>query len=188
MNRFGRVTASLWIGVCGLVGLARAVPSPSAADTGAPGEAGWARFFEGDRERAREAFESASRATPDDPLVLSGLATLADEAGRFGEARELWVRILEHAKVFKKGQPAEAIAETAAAMIERLVSEAPGELQLARRLAAVDLAALAPEARSRLLAARAELARRHGDEAMAVHIDAQRGCPSQIAIAVRSCQ
>src|SRR5438874_555950 len=65
------------------------------APEGASGwrDLGWADFLDGDREAAARDFAKAIALDPSDARALFGLATLADEGGRFAEERDLLVKI-----------------------------------------------------------------------------------------------
>src|SRR5437588_3139093 len=64
-------------------------------DAGAWRDLGWSEFFDGDREAAARSFAKTVALDAGDARALFGLATLADEGGRFAEERDLMVRILE---------------------------------------------------------------------------------------------
>lgn len=153
------------------------------SDGGAWRDLGWSDLLDGDHERAAVELAKARALSPSDARTLMGLATLAEEAGRYDEARTLWLDLIDEHAQARPGDPwAAAILDVAAARVQWLAGETPGGQELGQRLERIDLARLPAEARSRLLATRATLLRQQGEEQAAARLDAERGCPSSVRV------
>ncbi len=188
MNRF----RGLAVALAALTGCAGFTPPPSApADRGALDaqvkraptrgdlwrDLAWSDYLAGDAARASDEFGRAAKLLPADPRVLIGRAALAHTAGRIDEARDLWATLLERAD--PKDPWTGPCEELATVALEWMVGEAPGERALAERLAKIDPHRLVGRAApSRLLAARAALVRKLGDEEQGAKLDGARGCPA----------
>ena len=75
-------------------------PAPAASDDARARrlEEGQRHLAEGDTEQARAAFEEALKLSPNDPNALYGLAIVASQEENRPEAREFFLRTLEHAR------------------------------------------------------------------------------------------
>ena len=174
-----RVIAYSLVAILYGVGCAHLVPQtvkthspPSVSDTA------WAIYLAGDAVKAEKEFDKALDIDRNDSRSLLGKATIAHEAGRYDEARSLWMDILERVDL-QRDPWAASIQEMAAAKVIIVVGEAPGEKAFAERLANLDMKRLTREAKGRVLALRSHLARRFGDEIAARALDDLRGCPAR---------
>lgn len=146
---------------------------PRAPAAASDGTRGWRAWLDGDVATAERAFD---RAAADDARALFGRALLAHERGDWDRAWALWYAVLDGAARHARDPWWRALADAAASKLEQLVGEVAGERDQAEKLARLDAAALPVEARRRLLAMRAQYARRLGDEAAARALDRTRGC------------
>jgi tetratricopeptide (TPR) repeat protein len=143
-------------------------------------DAGWLELLTGDPDAAVPYFERAL-SHGDDRDALLGLALVHHDAGRFGEARPLWLRLLARAAAAPTEPHAAAAAALAADALDTGADEAPGAAALVRALAALP-AGLAAPARRGVLALRARLARQAGDEAVATALEGAMGCVPRWAV------
>ncbi|HEY3355105.1 MAG TPA: tetratricopeptide repeat protein [Polyangia bacterium] len=138
-------------------------------------EAGWLELLTGDTDAGTARLEQALEKDPHHPDTLLGLALMRQDAGHFAEARDAWLLLLREAAATPGDPRAAAAAALAADRLDAGADEAPGVIGLTRRLGELPQA-LPPAARRGVLALRARLARKRGDERAALGLEAAMGC------------
>lgn len=149
---------------------------------------GWAELVAGETSEAASLLTRAQQAGTVDPRIGFGLALIQHEAGQNRRARELLLLLLEE---IAGGQRAAApvaawaapLAELASHRLLGLGNDGGGpaaERALRERLAGLwrKRAALPEEAQQLLAALYGQQLRTLGDEAAALKVDLERGCPS----------
>lgn len=150
---------------------------------------GWAELVAGEVAEAQKLLTQAQQAGVRDPRIDFALALLQHEAGQNRRARELWLALLDGLTgPSAKGGAASSgwsapLAELAAQRLLGLSNDGggmPAERALRDRLAALwqKRAALPEEAQQLLAALYGQELRLLGDEAGALKVDGERGCPS----------
>jgi tetratricopeptide (TPR) repeat protein len=145
---------------------------------------GWAELVAGEVAEAEKLLTQAGQAGVRDPRIGFALALLAHESGQNRRARELWLALLDG--LTGPGATtgwAAPLAELAAHRLLGLSNDGggmPAERALRDRLAGLwqKRAALPEEAQQLLAALYGQQLRLLGDEAGALKVDGERGCPS----------